>query len=91
MTESSELAKITATLSGPTRPIGKTDVDDILPMTEQGVIITKFQRCGKRNCRCAHGQLHGPYQWRVIWDKETQTSTWIYLGPVTTTNDEDRI
>jgi|SRR5664279_84600 len=26
-----------------------------------GSLISQGRRCGKENCRCANGQLHGPY------------------------------
>jgi hypothetical protein len=26
-----------------------------------GGLMTKWVRCGRANCRCAKGQLHGPY------------------------------
>jgi hypothetical protein len=31
-----------------------------------GCLTRTLQRCGKRNCRCARGQLHGPY-WSRFW------------------------
>lgn len=34
--------------------------------TEQpkGAICAQWKRCGRPNCRCASGQLHGPYYYR---------------------------
>lgn len=29
-----------------------------------GHIVTERVRCGKPNCRCARGELHGPYHYR---------------------------
>jgi hypothetical protein len=29
-----------------------------------GVLLANKVRCGKPNCRCASGQLHGPYFYR---------------------------
>ncbi|MHA1265688.1 MAG: DUF6788 family protein [Candidatus Helarchaeota archaeon] len=26
-----------------------------------GTIRAEFVRCGKKNCKCVHGELHGPY------------------------------
>jgi hypothetical protein len=47
-------------------------------------IVIKFQRCGKKNCRCAReGQLHGPYFWAVSYkgsQKGRMKYKWIYLG-----------
>ncbi len=27
----------------------------------RGTLISQGRRCGKGSCRCAHGELHGPY------------------------------
>ena len=47
-------------------------------------IVIKFQRCGKKNCRCAReGQLHGPYFWAVSYKGSKNGRMkykWIYLG-----------
>lgn len=47
-------------------------------------IIIKFQRCGKKNCKCAKkGQLHGPYFWAVTYRGSHHGRAkykWIYLG-----------
>jgi hypothetical protein len=35
-----------------------------LPAVEEalrGVVLTQGRRCGKPGCRCARGELHGPY------------------------------
>lgn len=29
-----------------------------------GALLPEYKRCGKPNCRCAQGQLHGPYYYR---------------------------
>jgi len=47
-------------------------------------IIIKFQRCGKKNCKCIkEGKLHGPYFWAVTYKGSQQGRAkykWIYLG-----------
>ena len=30
----------------------------------RGALIAEYKRCGKPNCRCARGELHGPYYYR---------------------------
>ena len=38
-----------------------------LPKTGHGSLHLEWRRCGKPNCRCAGGALHGPYyirRWR---------------------------
>ena len=32
-----------------------------------GAVCAQYKRCGKQNCRCARGQLHGPYFYRFRW------------------------
>lgn len=57
-----------------------------LKMIEMASLITKFQRCGKPNCRCSSsGPLHGPYFWLVSYSKpvskgEKGKYRWKYLG-----------
>jgi len=34
---------------------------ELLPKTLRGVVCRQWVRCGRSNCRCASGQLHGPY------------------------------
>src|SRR3954466_3045710 len=36
---------------------GLSDVEALL----RGTVVTQLRRCGKETCRCASGQLHGPY------------------------------
>lgn len=31
------------------------------PRLQAGAVCAQFKRCGKDNCRCARGALHGPY------------------------------
>src|SRR5262249_25350961 len=37
---------------------------ETLPKTLPGVILPQWVRCGRPNCRCARGHLHGPYHYR---------------------------
>lgn len=47
-------------------------------------IIIKFQRCGKKNCKCIkEGKLHGPYFWAVTYRGSQYGRAkykWVYLG-----------
>lgn len=36
-------------------------IPDKLP----GVVCAQYIRCGKPNCRCARGELHGPFYYRL--------------------------
>jgi hypothetical protein len=41
---------------------GLSDVEALL----RGTVVTQGRRCGKENCRCADGQLHGPYTYLSV-------------------------
>lgn len=47
-------------------------------------ITVKFQKCGKKNCKCCNGYLHGPYYWLITYKKYSTSEkgkyNWIYLG-----------
>lgn len=47
-------------------------------------LIVKFQKCGKKNCKCVNGHLHGPYYWLINYKKNSRAKkgkyNWIYLG-----------
>ena len=32
----------------------------------RGGILTQFKQCGRSNCKCSNGSLHGPYTY-LIW------------------------
>lgn len=40
----------------------KTKSENPLPKTvNKGAVCVQYFRCGKPNCKCARGELHGPY------------------------------
>ena len=41
---------------------GLSDVEALL----RGTVVTQGRRCGKENCRCADGALHGPYTYLSV-------------------------
>jgi len=43
---------------------GETKSAETLPKTLKGTVHRQWVRCGKPNCKCAHGELHGPYYYR---------------------------
>lgn len=67
---------IQAELSGPCYH----EKEEVLPAKKKGSLIRKFQKCGKKNCKCQHGELHGPYYWRVTYDKKTKKRIWKFVG-----------
>jgi hypothetical protein len=40
-----------------------------LPKILPGVVLPQMIRCGRPNCRCAQGHLHGPYYYR-FWRED---------------------
>jgi len=38
--------------------------DDVLPKMPVGSLHLEFKKCGRPNCRCERGLLHGPYFYR---------------------------
>jgi len=57
-----------------------TNVVEEIESEPKFALVRKLQKCGKKGCKCNLGYLHGPYLWKVTWDKETQTQSWKYLG-----------
>ncbi|HEX8565179.1 MAG TPA: DUF6788 family protein [Pyrinomonadaceae bacterium] len=39
----------------------KTKKENSLPKMLRGTVHQQFVRCGKKNCKCSRGELHGPY------------------------------
>ena len=44
------------------RPMKKT----AKPLPQKGAVCQQWKRCGRPGCRCARGQLHGPY-YALFW------------------------
>ena len=40
-----------------------------LPKTDAGAVCVQYVRCSKPSCRCARGELHGPYAYR-FWRED---------------------
>ena len=39
----------------------KTETEKVLPKTMIGTVHAQFVKCGKLNCKCTRGELHGAY------------------------------
>ena len=39
----------------------ETESVETLPKTLPGVVCAQWRKCGNADCRCARGDLHGPY------------------------------
>ena len=44
----------------------RTEQPEVLPKTLPGAVCIQWVRCGKPACKCARGELHGPY-WYRFW------------------------
>ncbi|HEV2802433.1 MAG TPA: DUF6788 family protein [Pyrinomonadaceae bacterium] len=44
----------------------KTKTTNPLPKTMPGTVCVQMVRCGKSNCKCARGELHGPYFYHFV-------------------------
>src|SRR5262245_64530123 len=53
-----------------------------LPKALPGYVCQQWKRCGKRNCRCSKGQLHGPYFYRFGWKNGRQFKEYVRLADV---------
>lgn len=47
--------------------------EQILP----GYVRQERVRCGKTNCKCARGELHGPYHYRYTWADNKRIKTYV--------------
>ncbi len=44
----------------------KTKTQKVLPKTMPGTVHVQYVRCGKSNCKCAGGELHGAYYYHFV-------------------------
>jgi hypothetical protein len=44
----------------------ETEIKKTLPKIMKGSVHAQFVRCGKQNCKCASGELHGPYFYHFV-------------------------
>ena len=49
--------------------------------SSDGTVVIKKVSCGKDNCKCQRGELHGPYKYVVR--RKGDRLEWDYKGPVT--------
>jgi hypothetical protein len=54
----------------PTNGVPLRTIDNgTLPNTLAGSVCAQSVKCGRPNCRCARGQLHGPYYYRFFRER----------------------
>ncbi|HMS41114.1 MAG TPA: hypothetical protein PKE69_12865 [Pyrinomonadaceae bacterium] len=44
----------------------KAKTEKMLPKTMDGTVHAQFVRCGKKNCKCVKGELHGAYFYHFV-------------------------
>ena len=44
----------------------RTKLSNPLPKIAPGAVCAQMVRCGKKNCKCARGELHGPYFYHFV-------------------------
>lgn len=44
----------------------KTKTENLLPKILTGTVHEQFVRCGKPNCKCSRGELHGAYYYHFV-------------------------
>jgi hypothetical protein len=44
----------------------KNKTENLLPKMMPGTVCRQMIRCGKPNCKCARGQLHGAYYYHFV-------------------------
>ena len=64
----------------PARPERKSC--GLLPQMESlpGSLHLEMKRCGRPSCRCARGELHGPYVYRHWWEQGRQRKQYVRDG-----------
>jgi hypothetical protein len=60
----------------------KKESNQKLPKTEPlpGAVCAQWIRCGRPNCKCAKGELHGPYYYRFWREHGRQHKAYVRSG-----------
>lgn len=60
---------------------GEDESIESVEESSEGTVVIKKVNCGKDNCKCQSGELHGPYKYIVR--RQGDSLKWDYKGPVT--------
>jgi len=60
------------------------ETTETLPKILPGTVCVQWQRCGRKNCRCANGKLHGPYFSRFWREDGRLRKAYVKLSDVET-------
>lgn len=59
----------------------ETEAIEAVEKSSDGTVVIKKVSCGKDNCKCQRGELHGPYKYVVR--RQDDGLDWEYKGAVT--------
>jgi hypothetical protein len=60
----------------------KTKNQSLQPKMLNGYVRAERVRCGKANCKCSRGELHGVYYYRYTWDEGRRRKSYIKRSEV---------
>lgn len=55
---------------------------DLQPKTLPGYVRAEMVKCGKARCKCARGELHGPYFYHFTWRNNRRAKSYIKRADV---------
>ena len=62
------------------------DLLNKMKTSTSGVLVSEYVRCGKKNCKCNIGQLHGPYYYHYFYSNGKLKKR--YVCPVNKLNEK---
>lgn len=65
-----------------TRARTKTKNQTLQPKMLDGYVRAERVKCGKANCKCSRGELHGVYFYRYTWDAGRRHKSYIKRSEV---------
>lgn len=60
----------------------KTKSENLQPKMLPGYVRGERIKCGKPNCQCANGALHGKYFYRYVWENGKRIKFYVKRGEV---------
>jgi hypothetical protein len=60
----------------------KNKTENPLPKTLPGSVHRQYVRCGKPTCKCARGELHGPYYYHFTRESGRLVKRYLKAGEV---------
>lgn len=60
----------------------KTKNQSLQPKMLDGYVRAERVKCGKPNCKCSRGELHGVYYYRYTWDEGRRRKSYVKRSEV---------